>query len=370
MVHPRGFGVPGLVSVLGAMLPAVVLGGVNQWTSIGPSGANVQAFATDPNTPATMYAGTVGGLYKTEDNGVSWASAGLAGLWVNSVVVDPLSSSTVYAVAFVAILSSFVYKSVDGGAHWSQVYSGDRSPGRLALDPSQPSTIYAAYGNCLLFCSGGVLKTTDGGKRWTKINSGLGDVAVAALAIDPVSPRTVYAGTSAGVFKSTDGGAKWFRPSFTNLFSRVTVKALAIDADSPRTVYAGTDTGGVLRSTDGGNSWVAINSGLPTMEILYWSVGITALTIAPSSPPAVYAAVWGAGVFRRTNSASTWAAVNTGLSDLGVEDLAVDSASPSTIYAGTDRSGVFEITFFEQPTRLPILQPLPRPAPIELAPRN
>jgi hypothetical protein len=71
-----------------------------------------------------------------------------------------------------------------------------------------------------------------------------------ALAIDPSTSTTLYAGTSGrGVLKSTDGGGNWtaVNAGLTNSY----VEALAIDPSTPTTLYAGT-RGGVFKSTDGG----------------------------------------------------------------------------------------------------------------------
>ncbi len=57
---------------------------------------------------------------------------------------------------------------------------------------------------------GGVFKSTNGGAAWSAVNTGLTNTDVYALAIDPATPSTLYAGTvSDGVFKSTNGGAVW-----------------------------------------------------------------------------------------------------------------------------------------------------------------
>src|SRR5438445_13664732 len=88
---------------------------------------------------------------------------------------------------------------------------------------------------------------------------------IAALAIDPLTPTTLYAGTcDRGLFKSTDGGASWTATGLTN----ISVSALAIDPKTPTTLYAGAVTvdcatgallppveAGVFKSTDGGASW-------------------------------------------------------------------------------------------------------------------
>ena len=86
---------------------------------------------------------------------------------------------------------------------------------------------------------GGVFKSTNGGTNWTAINTGLTNTYVYALAIDPQTPDTLYAGTDGGgVFKSTNGGTNWtaINTGLTNTY----VSALAIDPQTPETLYAGT----------------------------------------------------------------------------------------------------------------------------------
>ena len=91
---------------------------------------------------------------------------------------------------------------------------------------------------------GGVLKSTNGGDRWSPSSTGLGGTTISALAIDPATPSTLYAGTYRGVFKSTNGGGSWsaINTSLTN----PDVRTLAIDPATPSTLYAGTAGGGVF----------------------------------------------------------------------------------------------------------------------------
>ena len=87
----------------------------------------------------------------------------------------------------------------------------------------------------------------------------MGDKSVAALAIDPNDPSTVYAGTSYGLFKTTNGGANW--SEINNGLTNLNVYALAIAPATPSTVYAGTSNSGVYKTTDAGANWSEINTG-------------------------------------------------------------------------------------------------------------
>jgi hypothetical protein len=158
---------------------------------------------------------------------------------------------------------------------------------------------------------------------------------VKALAIDPRSPTTVYAGTvGGGVFKSSTGAISWSVVSagLTNAL----VYALAIDPQSPTTVYAGTWGGGVFKSSNGAASWSAVNTGLTCTNI-------SALAIDPQSPTTVYAGTDGGGVFKSSDGAASWSAVNTGLTNIFVQALAIDPQNPTTVYAGTFGGGVFRL---------------------------
>src|SRR5439155_6256077 len=124
-------------------------------------------------------------------------------------VIDPQTPATLYART-----NGGVFKSTDGGADWSPVNTGLPSPNisALAVDPQTPATLYASVsmGSFAFPSSGAVFKSTDGGASWSAANAGLHAPIIHALAIDPQDPATVYAGTQGGgVLKSTDRGANW-----------------------------------------------------------------------------------------------------------------------------------------------------------------
>jgi hypothetical protein len=90
-----------------------------------------------------------------------------------------------------------------------------------------------------------LFKSVDGGGSWSAANVGLTTTFIPALAVDPLNPATVYAGTNRGVFKSVDGGGSWSAIN-TGLTSNTLIQALVIDPIVPTTVYAATLGGGVF----------------------------------------------------------------------------------------------------------------------------
>lgn len=123
------------------------------------------------------------------------------------------------------------------------------------------------------------------------------------MAIDPLNPDTLYAGTTdyysprgvvpfLGLFKSTDGGNSWFaiNNGLSDLFGNASIiTAVAIDPDDPNILYSGTSRRGVFRSADGGPSWSEFNIGLTNLSI-------NVLAIEPLGKH-LYAATAAAGVF-------------------------------------------------------------------------
>jgi len=168
----------------------------------------VTALAVDVQTPTIVYAGASGvdgwGVFKSIDGGANW-SASNAGFpppvcsdtscavpTVLVLVVDPQTPATVYAGTHQG-----VSKSTDGGAHWTFNMTGIESVGggvsAVAIDPQAPTTLYAAT------LGAGVFRSTDGGQSWTPFNAGLFDFFLTALQVSP-SGAGLHAASQGGVF--------------------------------------------------------------------------------------------------------------------------------------------------------------------------
>ncbi|PYN90011.1 MAG: hypothetical protein DMD87_03420 [Candidatus Rokuibacteriota bacterium] len=215
----------------------------------------------------------------------------------------------------------------------------------LAIDPLTPTTLYAATDG------GGLFKTTDGGASWNA--TGLTNISVLALAIDPLTPTTLYAGVYGGLFKSADGGASWSATGLTG----IDVYSLAIDLLTPTTLYAGTN-GAVHKSTDGGASWNA------TGDLLAYA-RVSSVVVDFVTPTTLYAAInvlsagwYGSptgpttgGIYKSTNGGATWSlissfdpTINDGSGGQGfscgpcggVLALAIDPSISTTFFAVTD----------------------------------
>jgi hypothetical protein len=285
--------------------------GGSTWTALraGLSAKSTSSLAVDPWNTATLYAGTwPDGLFKSSDSGDTWMPSG-AGLpaEVSALAIAPTWPATVFAAT-----NAGVYRSTDDGASWTTVAAYDYATA-LAVDPVTPMTVYAGFAPTPSNYFA-VHKSTDGGITWS--NTGFLDLQypapVRALSI---SGSTVYAATDAGVYRSRSGGA-WIHvgPFFS-------AHALVADPMDPSIVYAGTPDG-VVRSTSSGDQWSPVMSGLQ----------IDVLVMAPGAPWTVYAGgAFGAVV--TNDGGEHWQP--TGLHNPPISALAVDPQMPATIYAGS-----------------------------------
>ena len=268
-----------------------------------------------------------------------WTSLGPVGGPVTAIAIDPQNSGTVYAAT-----GTGLFKSGDSGASWSALNPGPPCCiSTLVIDPQTPGTIYGVTRDS------DVLKSIDGGMNWTPVHSGLpadaGDrYIITSLAIDPRHPTTVYAGNGlrgGGVFKTTDGGQSW--TAVNSGLPADGVSALAINPQDPDTIYA--STRGVYKSTDGGASWSAVNSGLEN-DIGY---PFSALVIDLQNTDTVYAAGYDTALYKTTNGGARWTVVGYGLlfgygrQAESVTAMAIDPRDSNILYAVAS-GGAFKST--------------------------
>jgi photosystem II stability/assembly factor-like uncharacterized protein len=302
----------------------------------------VNALLLAPGSSKTLYAGTWQGVYSTTDGGLSWrrANGGLRKKPVIAFAVSPLTPQAIYA----GTRGYGVFKSNDHGLSWRPVNHGlpVKVIEGLTVDPGSPDTVFALGSTALGYGTGSgglIFKTVNGGAHWQAIAS---PKRVQVLAVDPRTAGTLFAGTTRdGLFRSTDAGTSWqlvatspgapTRVNKSHLTDPDAFVAIAIDPLDSKIVYAGTRTGGILTSSDGGDTWVVSNTGLSSKLI-------TNLAVDPRDPRILYVTSAG-GVFRSTDGARSWHRFGRGLGTYNVTAFAIDPAG-QTVYAATTGGGV------------------------------
>ena len=264
---------------------------IGEWRNIGPFRGGRSTTSTGiTGDDQIYYMGTTGGgVWKTEDAGVSWnnisdgyfktGSVGAVSVSEsdNNIVVVGMGESPVRGV--MTSSGDGVYKSTDAGDTWEHIgLENTKHISQVRIHPNNPDIMYVSAQGSPYSGSEerGIYRTKDGGKNWERVlfvdsSSGAND-----LAIDYTNPRVLYAafwdhqrlpwyvrsgGKGSGIWKSVDGGDTWKKLTEGLPNSVMGKIGVAVSRANPKLVYAiiESDEGGLYRSDDGGNSWRLIN---------------------------------------------------------------------------------------------------------------
>src|SRR5579872_3667254 len=153
--------------------------------------------------------------------------------------------------------------------------------------------------------------TLAGNDFWTVIGQPAGG-SVQRIIVNPKSPSTVYALGQSGVFVSTNSGASW---TGKFVLGPDTYGAdMAVDPLNGTTLYVAGEQNGIFASSDGGNTWATANTGLAGIgDISSAANFIENVTADPVTEGTVYATAFSGGVYKSTDTARSWASMNTGL---------------------------------------------------------
>ena len=235
-------------------------GGTTWKITTGWNITEVLGISPDPFDPDRVYIATPYGVYRTTDGCRTWqeCNRGLTTLFVSQVLASPLVRGQV-----VCATEGGAYMSTDGATSWK----------RMGLSVGGIRTVVQHPRNASIFAAGtedhGLFMSTDGGRVWTRREAGIDHQTFYAIAFDPSSPDTMYAGGYVtGVYRSMDGGVTWKR--MNDGLSVLSFKSLAVDPRDSRRVYAGAYWGGVFVTGDRGGHWKSI--GPPDSQV--WTISI------------------------------------------------------------------------------------------------
>ena len=292
-------------------------------------GQSIRALAAAPSNPKVLVAGTLKGVYRSEDGGSRWSLISPPGSQelhqVESIAVDPVDPKIIYAGTW-----HLPWKTTDVGGRWINIKQGvidDSDVFSIIVDPKDPKIVYASA------CSG-IYKSLDAGDRFQKVQ-GIPATArrTRVLMQDPKDLNIIFAGTTEGLFRSGDSGKTWLRTTGPE----VIVNDVYVDPSNTNRVLLATDRGGVLSSRDGGYSFVSSNKGFSARQIISY-VGDM------QRPARIYVGVvndkeWG-GVFVSENGGLSWTQKSAGLE--GHDVVSLQQASDGTVLAGT-RHGIYRL---------------------------
>ena len=201
----------------------------------------------------------------------------------------------------------------------------------IAFDPVDPDIIWIGSP------AGGLWKSVDGGNNWTTNTDNLPVIGVSSIAIDPTNTQNMLIVTgdahatdtySIGILKSTDGGNSWNTTSLSyNINQEKRINKVIINPVYPDSVFAVTNDN-IMISTDAGINWQTVGLGGRWRDIEF----------KPGTPSTIYAAKQSSGgsnVYRTTDGGANWSVINNGVASSGKYRplIAVTPDNPEVIYA-------------------------------------
>ena len=342
-----------------------------KWRCIGPyrGGRSVAACGVKGD-PQTYFMGTTGGgLWKTEDMGITWHNIS-DGFFktgsVGAVAVAESDPNVVYVGmgehAIRGVMTHHgdgVYKSTDAGKTWKKTgLDLTQHISRIIIHPNDPNTLFVAAQGALYSTSKerGLYKSTDGGATWKKVLYVNEKTGCAELSIDRNNPRILYAamwehgrlpwkvisgGPGSGLYKSTDEGEHWERLE-EGLPKEMGKMAIAVCPSNSEKVFAliesdsDKEAGGLFVSTDAGKSWSLVSNDHRIIQRAWYYIE---LFIDPQNENTLY--VLSAPALRSMDGGKTWEDISNTHGDY--HDLWINPANPKNMVIADD--GGAAITF-------------------------
>lgn len=261
--------------------------------------------------------------------GLKWRNIGPA--FMSGRIADIDWDPTDNSVWYVGVGSGGVWKTTNAGTTWQPIFDDQStySIGNVTVDPSNPHRIWVGTGEDVggrhVAFGDGIYLSEDGGETWE--NKGLKQSQhISTIIVHPTDSNTVWAavqgplwtkGGERGLYVTRDGGETWEKTLGGGEWTGVT--DIVIDPRNPDVLYAATwqhhrtvaaymgggPESGIHKSTDGGRTWAALKTGLPTGNL-----GKIGLAISPQDPDVVYAAIElnrrKGGVWRSADRGASW----------------------------------------------------------------
>jgi len=269
----------------------------------------------------------------SQDNGTSVYRAD--GIWYDwlgadgmETFIDHSNSNVLYGTS----QNGSLYKSTNQGSSYFGIVTPEDKSGNWVTpfeqDPIDPMTIYTGYDE--------IYKSVDGGGIWTSISQNFGSNAN-HLKIAPFDSNTLYAAFGESLYKTTDGGANADWTQLTGFLGNI--NSIAIHpTDSNKLAIATNASEKVFVSSDGGVTWSVATHDLPDFSALalVWDTTYGEDILYLGMNYGVY--------YLRTNE-TTWTSYNTGLPNVQVRELEINTAD-NKLYVATYGRGLWRVNLF------------------------
>lgn len=344
-----------------------------KWRSIGPfrGGRSVAASGVVGDI-FTYYMGTTGGgVWKTEDMGITWHNISDGYMTTGSVGAIAVAESDPNIVyvgmgehaprGVMTHHGDGVYKSTDAGKTWKKTgLDHSQHISRIIIHPKNPDIAFVATQGALYSNSTerGIFKTTDGGITWKKVLYVDDKTGCAELSMDMTNPLILYAamwehgrlpwkvisgGPGSGLYKSTDGGETWEKLK-EGLPSEMGKMAITVCRSNPDKVYAliegdsETDNKGLYVSTNAGNSWSQVSTDHRLVQRAWYYIELFA---DPKNENTIY--VLSAPALRSLDGGRTWEYIDGPHGDY--HDLWINPENPKNMIIADDGGASVSVNF-------------------------
>jgi len=321
------------------------------WSSISTIPNPAWGLVVHRANSSILYANCSHEFRKSTDGGQSWTVHALPysytprlRFFINDLILDPVNPNILHIAAqcWTDSIPLMAYlRSTDGGATWSyKTLTSFYATGRaVAVDPANPQNIYVGgYSIQSYYAYPLVMKSTNGGAEFSDCTSSISGT-VTDLAFHPAASGKLYAVSGAGIYWSTNGGTSWTKNSgyvsspYEIRFHPQTVNTLFVGAYE-----------GVYKSTDAGVNWSKIASGII-------GTGYGGFAVESSAPSWMFFANT-VGIFRTSDGGSTWQSCNCGFSCGRITAISLVPSSPTTMYAAMEYNAIYKATGATSPAIL------------------
>ncbi len=320
--------VVGVIVLLGGALPVS-----SGWRPCGPSDAReVSSISVYPKDSAVVFVtGNKGSIdemaaWGTVNGGKTWSPVALgesAADTPDSIVIADSRRAT-YAIRGIDL-----FEARRGTHGWTRL-GVIRDP-RFQLDhmyvlsfEATSRVLLAGLGNQIAKQSGGLFRSTNGGRTWAAYPALIG-LTIYDILIADDEAKTVFLATQRGVFRTRDAGESWENLGPEGVAARI--RDLAIDVRSG-SLFAATSGDGIWKSTDGGDSWTARSSGMQ-------SPATYSVEVDPVREGVVWAGLSGGGIYRSTNGGKTWDKSVDGIGTVSVWSIVIPRSKPEQTMIAT-----------------------------------
>ncbi len=328
---------PDVVYVMGVQLFKTTDGGDSwQWITedmhVDQHGLEINPFNT-----SNLVAGNDGGIYISNDGGLSWEHKNTLPITqFYTCAFDPSYPERLYG----GTQDNGTIRTLTGGHDdWERILGGDGF--YVLIDPTDNNYVYAEYQ------WGNLRRSVDGGENFMYALNGVDDTDRTnwntPVVFDPNDPSVLYYGSNK-LYRSDDRAANWtaisedltdgLHPSGSLAFG--TISTIAVAPSDGQVIYVGTDDGNVQMTTDGGANWLNVSAGLPDRYV-------TRLAVFPDDANKVIVTLSGyryidyqPHVLLSEDGGTNWIDISANLPEVPVNAVLIDYDDQERLYVGND----------------------------------